>query len=115
MADPTPIEVSTIDPGGGLVVRPEGEIDMSRSPDLRTALRGALDRRPERLVVDLSGVEYMDSSGLATLVDAMRAAKSKHAEMILAGMTVKVRAVFEMARLHQFFTIVDSVEEAVGK
>lgn len=85
---------------------------MSCSPALRTALRGEQDTRPRRLIVNLTEVGYMDSSGLATLVEAMRTAKRNGTKMVLCGMNDKVRAIFEIARLHQFFTIVHDLSEA---
>jgi len=99
---------------GMLVVRPMGDVDMSRSPDLRVALRTAHERRPMKLIVDLEDVGYMDSSGLATLVESMRTAKGNKTNMVLCAMNDKVRAIFEIARLHQFFTIVDTLDDAVG-
>jgi anti-sigma B factor antagonist len=99
---------------GVVIITPTSDVDLSRSPELRNALREASDRRPERLVVDLEQVGYMDSSGLATLVEAMRTSKSTGTPLILANMNRKVRAIFEIARLDQFFTIVDSVEQAMA-
>lgn len=97
---------------GTVIVAPRGDVDMSCSPVLRTALRGEQDLRPRRLIVDLAEVGYMDSSGLATLVEAMRTAKRNGTRMVLCGMNDKVRAIFEIARLHQFFTIVDDLSKA---
>jgi anti-sigma B factor antagonist len=98
---------------GVVVIAPRSDVDLSRSPDLRLALREAQEKRPQRLIVDLELVGYMDSSGLATLVEAMRTAKSTGSPLILACMNQKVRAIFEIARLDQFFTIVDSVDSAL--
>jgi len=86
---------------------------MSTSPALRQTLREALSQEPARLIVDLSGVEYMDSSGLATLVAAMRSARSApRVTMVLCGLNDTVRAIFEIARLDQFFEIAESRHEA---
>jgi anti-sigma B factor antagonist len=101
------------DASGAVIVAPSGEIDMSRSPILRNTLREVLDKDPDRLVVDLTDVAYMDSSGLATLVEAMRSAKEHTAEMMLCGLNDQVRAIFEIARLHHFFTITDSRQQAL--
>lgn len=97
-----------------VIVRPQGDVDMSRSPHLRQALRDAMASKPRGLIVDLSEVGYMDSSGLATLVEAMRTAKRGGTKMILCAMNDKVRAIFEIARLDQFFTITDGLDEARG-
>ncbi|MFG0306869.1 MAG: STAS domain-containing protein [Phycisphaerales bacterium JB040] len=107
--------IKTTKPSAGVaVVSPSTDIDLSRSPDLRAALRHALDDGAKKLVVDLGGVEYMDSSGLATLVEIMRHAKSSGATMRLAALNEKVRAIFEIARLDQFFTIVPTVDDALN-
>ena len=63
--------------------------------------------------MNLADVDYMDSSGLATLVEAMRTAKTHKTEMVICGMSEKVRAIFEIARLHHFFTIVTSLDDAL--
>ena len=99
---------------GLVVVAPEGDVDMSRSPELRSAIQQAIaEHKPDRLVIDLSGVAYMDSSGLATLVEAMKTSKAAGATMALCEMTEKVRAIFEIARLHQFFTIFQTRDAAM--
>lgn len=100
--------------GNTVIVRPEGDIDMSRSPDFRAALRGVNDRKPIRLVVDLNKVGYMDSSGLATLVECMRTAKGNDTQMVLCGMNDRVRAIFEIARLDQFFHIENTLGDIAG-
>ena len=100
---------------GVVVVSPTGEVDMSRSPALRETLRAVNDEKPNRLVVDLETVSYMDSSGLATLVESMRTAKGNGTQMVLAGMNQRVRAIFEIARLDQFFSIVDTVDAALSE
>lgn len=100
--------------GDAAIVAPEGDIDMSRSPDFRSALRKVNDTKPRRLIVDLASVGYMDSSGLATLVECMRTAKANDTEMILCGMNERVRAIFEIARLDQFFHIENTLADIPG-
>jgi anti-sigma B factor antagonist len=104
-------EIDIADGTLGVIVTPEGDIDMSRSPEFRSALRTVNDRKPRRLVVNLTRVGYMDSSGLATLVECMRTAKMNRTEMVLCGMNEKVRAIFDIARLDQFFNIVPSLDD----
>lgn len=106
----SPIQVERA--GQQIVISPTGDVDMSCSPILRSALRDEQASRPRRLIVNLTRVGYMDSSGLATLVEAMRTAKRNGTSMVLCGMNDKVRAIFEIARLHQFFTIVDGLDQA---
>ncbi|MAY75017.1 MAG: hypothetical protein CMJ31_09945 [Phycisphaerae bacterium] len=98
-----------------VVLAPSADIDMSRSPEFRAAIQEAFRTRGvTRVVIDLDGVGYMDSSGLATLVEAMRTSKSQSTPMVLCGMNERVRAIFEIARLHQFFTITDTRDAAMS-
>lgn len=106
-----PIDVETR--GGATILSPRGDVDMSRAPSFREQVRVALAARPRRLVVDMGSVEYMDSSGLATLVEAMRNTRAIGTELVLCALNPRVLAIFEIARLHQFFRIVPTLAEAV--
>lgn len=114
MAEAPSIDIQVEKRDGAVVVSPQGDLDMSRSPALRNSLRTVQVERPRTLVVNLASVEYMDSSGLATLVEAMKNAKSQSTRLVLCAMNQKVKALFEIARLHQYFTIVPSLDDAVG-
>src|SRR5216117_1817640 len=114
MADDTAMKVSTTAINGATVVAPEGDIDLSRSPTLRTSLRQAQSGKPTRLIVDLGLVDYMDSSGVATLVEALQIARRNNTRMVLCGMKDRVRSIFEIARLDTVFTIAGSVTEALN-
>lgn len=113
MPDDPGIRVKVEEKDGAVVLAPEGDVDLSRSPVLRNALRQAQTSRPRRLVVDLSLVDYMDSSGVATLVEALQMARRNNTKMVLCGMREKVRSIFEIARLDTVFAISDTVDAAV--
>lgn len=98
---------------GGEIVAPEGDVDLSRSPTLRQALREAQARKPKRLIVDLSGVDYMDSSGVATLVEALQIARRTDTRIVLCGMRDRVRSIFEIARLDSVFAIAPNIDAAL--
>ncbi len=100
--------------GRAAVVTPDGEVDMHESPRLRSALMDAIAGRPAAVVVDLAGVTFIDSSGVATLVEAMKLAKAAGLTLVLAGMNDKVRDVFALARLDNFFRLAGSRREALG-
>lgn len=100
---------------GAVVLVPEGDIDMSRSPELRGVIREAFKvPNIKRLVIDLEGVGYMDSSGLATLVEAMRTAKGSGVALVLSSLSERVRALFDIAKLDRVFDIAESREQALG-
>ena len=96
-----------------LVIRPQGEIDLGKSPDLRKKMGEFISRSPENIAVDLSGVSYMDSSGVATLVEALQQCRTASIQLTLCGMQDRVRSIFEIARLDMVFTITTTVEEAL--
>lgn len=98
---------------GATVVLPVGEIDLNASPILRQEIKRVHTARPQRLIVDLSGVPYMDSSGVATLVEAMQIARKNSTRLVLCGMQEKVRSIFEIARLDTVFTIVPDAAAAM--
>ena len=98
---------------GVVLVRVRGEIDFNRSPELHEALLEVLEQKPRRVVIDLSNVAYIDSSGVGTLVDAQRRLKRDGGRVVLAGLQDRVRGVLEISGLDQFFTIAASVQEAL--
>ena len=66
------------------------------------------------VVVDLGEVPYMDSSGLATLVEAMQIARKNQGKLIICALQQKVRSIFEIARLDMVFKIVNTRDEALA-
>lgn len=98
----------------GVIVVPNGDIDFSRSPTLRVELMRVLeDQNPPRLVIDLSAVGYMDSSGVATLVETMQCQRKQGHKLVLCNMQPKVKSIFQIARLDLVFMICDSTGSAV--
>lgn len=87
------------------VIPLRGEIDLHVSPRLEGSLGSMIARRPEHVVVDLSGVTFIDSSGLAVLIKAMQDVKEYGGTFALAGINNNLRSIFEMARLDQVFLI----------
>ena len=96
-----------------VVASPVGEIDLARSPSLRNHLAEIFAKKPARLIIDLAQVPYMDSSGVATLVEALQLSRSNDCTLILAGMQDRVHSVFEIARLDTVFTIVADAATAI--
>ena len=95
------------------VARLYGEIDLGVSPDVRAALLDAL-RHHDRLVLDLSGVDYIDSSGVASLVEAYQTARKAGGAIALAAISQPAERVLQLARLDRVFRIHDSVDAATA-
>jgi anti-sigma B factor antagonist len=92
----------------------DGEIDLHVSPRISTALAAMIDQKPPRLVVDLSKVTYIDSSGLAVLIEGMQNVEAYGGKFILAGIQENVKPIFEIARLDQVFIIFPHVDAALA-
>ena len=92
----------------------EGEIDLHVSPRVAESLRTLTEKKPERLVVDLSRVTYIDSSGLAALIEGMQNVEAYGGKFVLAGVQENVRPIFEIARLDQVFIIFPHVDAALA-
>src|SRR3981081_3275800 len=94
------------------IFSPEGAIDLHVSPELRVALRAIIDaEKQKRLVVDLSRVPYIDSSGLAVLIGAMQTLELGGGVFLLAGAQDGVRMILESARLDQYFRLFPDEED----
>ncbi|MEC8321069.1 MAG: STAS domain-containing protein [Planctomycetota bacterium] len=100
---------------GIVVITPVGEVDLASSPVLRTRLGEVVKSRPNRVVLDLSKVPYMDSSGVATLVEGLQQCRRQSSDLFLAALQDRVRSVFEIARLDTVFTIEPDVATACGE
>ena len=92
----------------------EGEIDLHVSPRVAASLSAIIQKKPERVVVDLSGVSYIDSSGLAVLIEGMQSVEAYGGKFVLAGLQENVRPIFEIARLDQVFIIFPHVDAALA-
>jgi anti-sigma B factor antagonist len=94
---------------GHTVVRVAGEVDMNSAPDLRRALRTAVDARAA-VRVHLGAVSYMDSAGIAVLIEGLQWSRRAGVEYALCAMPTAVRVVVELARLDTVFTILPDPE-----
>ena len=92
----------------------DGQVDMHTSPELRGHLRTALGNQTSPLAVDLTSVSFIDSSGLATLIEALQAVGKYGGKLRLCGLSPEVRKLFDLAQLSTIFDLRDTREEAVG-
>jgi anti-sigma B factor antagonist len=109
------VEIVTEKISAGFLLRLKGDVDMNSSSDVRTALAGLFGQSPPSLtalLIDLSQVRYMDSSGIATLVECMQNCMKAGTRLRLCDPSPSVRDVFELARLASVFDIYQSIEEA---
>lgn len=96
------------------IVSLEGEIDLHESPNLRESLRPLIDRKIPRVYVDMAEVTYIDSSGLAVLIDAMQRVANYGGKFGLIAIRPAIRTILEIARLDQVFRVYPDRAAAVS-
>ncbi len=101
--------------GRAIVLELGGEIDMKCSARVKDKFKEIYRDKPPVIVVDMTEVEFMDSSGLATLVGVLKWCRLNGSELRLAGLATGVRNVFDICRLESIFQIYDSRAEALSK
>ena len=101
------LEIETTNEAGRLLISARGEVDLYASPALRDAILKAMPKTQGRLGIELSQVDYMDSSGVATLVEGLKSANAKKLEFLLVAPSGSVMKVLQLARLDSVFTITE--------
>jgi len=99
---------------GFSVVTLHGEVDLNNSPDARKVILSCLKKK-KNVMVDLSAVEYIDSSGVASLVEGFQYARSNDLEFGLIGVSKAAMNVLRLARLDQVFHIYQSLDERLNR
>jgi anti-sigma B factor antagonist len=108
-----PVVAAVEEHGEAIVVRLAGELDLYNAGEARTALADASVQAPERLVVDLSEVTFIDSTGLGILVEARTKLKNRRA-LILAAPQLETRRALEVSGLDRYLPVYGTVDEALA-
>jgi anti-sigma B factor antagonist len=106
------VNISIREFGAARVVDLEGEVDLGSSPTLRRALFDLLGKT-RRLALNLQALHYIDSSGIATLIEVLKDAQLLQKEFILYGLNPAVQDVFRLTHVHRIFRIVETEEQAI--
>ncbi|HET9738922.1 MAG TPA: STAS domain-containing protein [Solirubrobacteraceae bacterium] len=108
-------QIERRDGGEVPVLAVHGELDFDGAPNLRLALVEAIDENPgQRVVVDLEGVDFIDSAGLGVLVGGLKRARSYHGQLVLVATGRSVIRVLELTGLTRVFEIHPSRAAALG-
>ncbi len=107
-------EVAVEDHDGWRVLRLAGEVDVATAPRLRDRLVQLVTEGPPQVVVDLSGVTFIDSMGLGALVSGLKRARAHDGDLRLAGASDHVAKVLSITRLDQAFVVGDSVADVLA-
>ena len=105
------IEVST---AGVVVMRPAGRLDASVSAAFRQRVAETVGSRSNRIVVDLQGVTFLDSSGLGALISALKTARQHAGDLRIAAPNEQARVILELTSLDKVLRPYGSVQEALA-
>lgn len=90
-----------------------GEIDINTSPQVRKSFDRLIKEERKKVLLDFAQVEYIDSSGLATLVEMLQRLKRFGGMLRLVGLSEKVKGLFEITKLEKLFSIFSHQEEGL--
>jgi anti-sigma B factor antagonist len=106
------IQIETIN--NNIIVLPVGDIRMNNSSILRKTIGEMIVDGSNTILMDLSQVPYMDSSGLAVLIEALKNCREKKITFLLCNLSSRVRGIIEIAHLNNVFTIFENREIALN-
>ena len=99
--------------GDAVVVRLAGELDLYNAPQVRAALAEVVEAAPQRVVVDMSDVEFIDSTALCVLIES-RAKLANRQAFLLAAPALETRRALQVSGLDRHLRVHDSVEDALA-
>ncbi len=99
---------------GLTVCHVEGEIDINSSPGIKKSFDKVLSAKTPKIVVNLSKVTYVDSSGLATLVEILKNMRSYGGRLRLTNLSSKIKSLFEITKLEKLFEIMADEQDAIS-
>ena len=103
------MHIKTTEKGDVTIFEVQGEINITTSPELKRAFEKV---KSVKLIINLAGVGYVDSSGLATLVEILKRLRSRGGSLSLTQVTEKVKSLFEITKLEKLFGIYASDQTA---
>lgn len=108
------MHIATRQQGNSTLVDVQGDIDLYNSPEVRKIILEELkEKKVSRLIVNLTGVRYIDSSGVASLVEGLKVSRSMSSRFMLYGLSPAAREVLELSRLIRVFEVYGTEQEAL--
>ena len=107
------MKISVREVGAAKVVEVDGEVDLGTSPDLRRTLFESLSTA-RKLALNLAAIRYIDSSGIATLIEVLKRSQNLKKEFVLFGLSPAVLEVFRLTHVIRIFQVFQTEQEALG-
>ena len=107
------IRTSPLHPNAS-IVDVEGEVDVLTSPRLKLALAGLVDGASSLVIVNLTQVRYMDSTGLGVLISAMKRIRENSGTIVLSGLNSHLTKIFEITGLRRVFEVYPTDQDALN-
>lgn len=107
-------DIGVIERGGWTVVSVTGELDVATAPGLRNQIVKLASNGTSKLLLDLSGVEFLDSTGLGVIIGALKRLKGLGGELRLCGGEPGIRRVFELTGLDKILHLYDTADAAIS-
>jgi len=100
---------------GTTILQLHGRLDAYEAPAVEKLLQKANVNRTPRIIVDLAGVNFIDSTGLAMLIVGLKHCEQKQGKMVLCSIRQPLHVIFELTRLDKVFVLCNSQEDAIEK
>jgi anti-sigma B factor antagonist len=107
------MKISIRDVGPAKIVEVDGDVDLGTSGVLRRTLFAALPETPI-LALNLEAIRYIDSSGIATLIEVLNDSRRLNKQFVLFGLSTAIEEVFRLTHVIRIFRIVETEQEALG-
>lgn len=109
------MDIATRHEGDATILALSGDITLYNTPEVRKSILGLLkDKRVPALLVDMRAVRYIDSSGVASLVEGLKASRDMGSRFALYGLTKTTREVLELTRLMRVFEVYETEQQALA-
>ncbi|HET9782750.1 MAG TPA: STAS domain-containing protein [Candidatus Dormibacteraeota bacterium] len=109
------LEVQTRQTDGGVtIVAPTGRLDVAGAPALKEAINGLTENGPPHVVIDMEGVSFVDSTGLGSVIAALKQIRNRQGELRLAAPNQQARVVLELTTLDRVFPYYATLEDALA-
>lgn len=115
MPSGSPLKISTRQVSGGTILDLVGDITLFNSPEIRKAMISLLkEQRVTHLFVNMTSVKYVDSSGIASLVEGLKISRDLQARFVLYGLSKPARTVLELTHLLRVFEVHENEQQALA-